>query len=168
MSRLRAPSALIPVIAFLTLALVRPSAAETLPTSPSYAIRQTSLSTGAESSTSASFVLTPTVAQELTIGTSASPGFVLQSGFWSVLGSGLVPVVLTVGPGGVADEVNLVWSGTNPPYEIFRATDCAAVFDLPLTTTTQNQLTGVTTAPGGLTCLNVLAAAPGPAPPPVP
>ena len=133
--------------------------------SASFSIERMTLSAGAEASSSASFVLTPTINQELVVGTSASPGFVIQSGFWSFLGSGLVPVVLSVEPGVAPDEVNLSWSGNNAPYEVFQATDCAAVFGMPLTTTGDNELAGVGTTPAGLTCFNVLATAPGPVPP---
>ncbi len=137
-------------------------------TSASYAIQRSSLSAGAEASASTSFVLTPTIGQELVIGTSASPRFVIQSGFWSWIGSGLVPVLLSVDRGIDPEAVDLSWSGTNDPYEVFQATNCDAVFGAPLTTTVANLLDEVGTASGGLTCFNVLATAPGPLPPQIP
>lgn len=130
--------------------------------SPGYSLTRATLNGGAESSSSASYVLTPTLGQELTIGTSASPRFVLQSGFWSTLGSGLVPVLLAVDTGSVPDAVDLSWSGNNAPYDMYQSVDCSAVFAGSTITTSANALDDVGTAPGGLSCFNVLATAPGP------
>ena len=89
-------------------------------------------------------------------------------GFWSFVGSGLVPVLLTVDRNGIVPgNVDLSWSGNNTPYEIFEATDCTNVFSYPFGTTSANNYDDIT-PPSGLVCYNVLATAPGPAPPPNP
>ena len=101
------------------------------------------------------------------MGTSSSNHFVLQAGFWSFLGSGLVPVYLAVDDTiGIPGNVDLSWSGNNSPYSVYQSVDCTDVFSSLLTTTTANQLTNVMPPAATLVCYSVLATAPGPAPPP--
>ncbi len=99
--------------------------------------------------------------QPMTVGTSSSPKYIVQSGFWSFAGSGLVPVLLQVSKNPTnSDIIRLEWSGNNPPYQIYRAGDCSQVFNAYLTSTTA-QVYDDTTSPPGLSCYNVLATAPG-------
>ena len=68
------------------------------------------------------------VGDAATVGTSAALYLVLQSGFWSFGGSGLVPVVLHVDRSAAdATQALLGWSGNNPPYTIYRGS-CNFVF----------------------------------------
>ena len=134
--------------------------------SENYVLQQSTLDAAGAVSDSANYRLEGSASQALTIGTSSSQAFVLQSGFWSFLGSGLVPVLLSVAKNPTDSElVDLGWSGNDPPYEIFGSPDCSGIFNSLLATTTSNSY--VDTAPPalGLTCYSVLATAPGPAPP---
>jgi hypothetical protein len=135
------------------------------PEPPSYALHQSSANSGGRQSTSTSYRLTASAGQPLTVGTSSSFHYVLQSGFWSFLGSGLVPVILSVDKNAVtAGNVDLSWSGNNPPYDIYQATDCSNVFAGYFDTTAANSYPDVAPPEAGLVCFNVLASAPGPVP----
>lgn len=105
--------------------------------------------------------------QAITIGASSSPHYVAQSGFWSFVGTGLVPVVLSVNRTPAAPgSVDLVWSGNNAPYDVFRAASCASVYGSVFVSTFDNAYTDASGPAGHLTCYSVLASAPGPVPPP--
>jgi hypothetical protein len=103
------------------------------------------------------------VAQESAVGASSAPHFVLQSGFWSFVGSGLVPVVLAIHRN-LEDRStpDLVWTGNNAPYSVYRSSDCVAVFSSLLVSEPGHDYTDTSSFPSGLTCYNVLATAPGP------
>jgi hypothetical protein len=162
-----------PVVSRRTLAVVVAtfcfvplSRADTLSTSTSYRLQTVTLNTGGSPAVSATNAANGSLGQELTVGASASPHFILQSGFWSDLGSTVVPVVLHANrdaslPGAVA----LTWSGNNTSYDVYRSTACASVFDTVLALTTNNAYTDATAPTTGLTCFNVQAVAPGPLPP---
>lgn len=142
-------------------------AASAQSSSPSFILQQSTLSISGEATTSSSFRLTASVGQELTVGTSSSTEIVLQSGFFSFVGSGLVPVVLTVGKNNAnPGNVDLSWSGNNPPYDVYQSTVCSDVFGSFLDTAPNNGLPDVNPPAVTLVCYNVLATAPGPAPPP--
>ena len=64
--------------------------------STNYVLKQHTVSSAGQEASSAGYALGASAGQEATIGTSSSPRFVLQSGFWSFAGSGLVPVILAV------------------------------------------------------------------------
>lgn len=131
--------------------------------SASFRLVQSTLDGGGEESASSTRRAWGSIGQELTIGTSAAPHAILQSGFWSFLGSSLVPVLLTLDKdGGIPASPELTWSGNNPPYTIYRATDCAGVFGGVLAVEPTNTHTDGSSFPDGLTCYNVLATAPGP------
>jgi hypothetical protein len=113
------------------------------------------------------FRIEGSLGQAATIGTSSSPRYVLQSGLWGVLGSGLVPVLLTVDRNAVTPEhVDLNWSGNNAPYDVYQATDCSRVFAGFLDTTDANSYSDIPPPSEDLVCYSVLASAPGPAPGP--
>jgi len=105
--------------------------------------------------------------QATAVGTSSAPHFVLQSGFWGFVGSALVPVVLAADkvpaqPG----AVNLVWSGNNASYDVYRSSGCASVYAAVFAATSSNGYLDPSAPVSGLTCYSVLALAPGPTPPP--
>ena len=136
--------------------------------SASYCLQQATLNGGGTLSTSASYRLTGSLAQESVIGVSASPNYVLQSGFWSYYGSGLVPVLLTVHKNG-SNPANpdLGWTGNNAPYSVYRvASACSTIFSNFLTSQIPLTYTDTTPPASALVCYNVLATAPGPVPPP--
>jgi len=134
--------------------------------SASFVLKQSTTNTGGDVSSN-SFRLTGSGGQEATVGTSSSFHFVLQSGFWSFAGSGLVPVILFAERNVVRpDNVDLSWSGNNSPYDIYQSTDCAAVFSFLLDTTASNFYDDIAPPPARLVCYSVLASAPGPVPPP--
>jgi hypothetical protein len=92
------------------------------------------------------------------VGVSANETFILQSGFWSFVGSGPVPIVLAVDRELSEDlTCDLNWSGNDPPYEIYMAQDCAAVFQSLYATSSDNSMSDVLPAAGGLTCFNVVS-----------
>ena len=67
--------------------------------------------------------------QESVVGCSSSFHYVLQSGFWSFFGSGLVPVILMVTKDtGDPSCPDLSWTGNNPYYFVYRSTDPSAIF----------------------------------------
>ena len=131
--------------------------------SASFRLTRVSLNAAGQESSGATRTEHGSAGQELTIGTSSSPHFVLQAGFWSFLGSGLVPVLLTLEKHlGMPAHPDLMWSGNNPPYTIYRSQDCAGVFGSQLAVLNTNSLTDDAAYPDSLTCYNVLATAPGP------
>ena len=99
--------------------------------SPSFRLVQSTANGGGTSSISTAgtaFRLTSSLGQESAIGTSSSFGFVLQSGFWSFQGSGFVPVLLAAHKNGTSSgQVDLSWTGNNPPYALYATADCSNV-----------------------------------------
>jgi hypothetical protein len=152
-------------IALASFVLTTSATQAEIASSASFVIQQSTLGTAEQPSSSGSYVITASKAQPATIGSSSSPHYIVQSGFWSFIAQGLVPVVVTVDRGSSPPEVNLQWSGNQDPFQVYQSTDCTGVFFAPATQTSSNQLLDVDTVPG-LTCFNVLATAPGPAPPP--
>jgi hypothetical protein len=135
--------------------------------SASYALQQTTVDGAGAEASSTSYRLQGAAAQKAAVGASSSPDYVLQSGFFSFVGSGLVPVVLTVDQDPVDPEnIDLSWSGNNEPYEVYRSADCGAVLGGLLTQLNANSYDDDTVGVGGLHCYRVFATAPGPAPPP--
>jgi len=135
--------------------------------SENYRLEPATADTGGAELQSAAYRLGSSTGQEVVVGTSSSPHFVLQSGFWGYAGSGLVPVELVVARNAIDPQhVDLIWSGNNPPYDVFQATDCANVFAQYYDTTGGNAYPDVTSPAASLVCYQVLATAPGPAPPP--
>lgn len=130
--------------------------------SASYRLQQSTLSSGGALSSATSYLENGSLGQELTIGASSSPHFVVQSGFWSFAGTSLVPVYLTVHKTlSEPSHVMLQWTGNNPPYGLFRSPDCTEVFSGPLASETSNAYDDVPPS-DHLICYNVLATAPGP------
>jgi len=136
-------------------------------TSTSYRLTRSSANAGGSEASSTSYVLNASAAQAATIGASSSPAFVLQSGFWSWAGSGVVPILLTVDRNAsTAGNIDLSWSGNNAPYDIYQATDCTDVFNSLFDTTSANNYDNIAPPAASLVCYSILATAPGPAPPP--
>jgi hypothetical protein len=140
--------------------------------SASYVLQQSTLNGGGQAISSANFRMTASLTQESVIGVSSSPGHVLQSGFWSYYGAGLVPVLLLVHKNGATPaDPDLSWSGNNAPYVIYRqfgasaSSACGSVFGNLLTSQTPQFYTDTSPPASPLTCYNVLATAPGPVPP---
>jgi hypothetical protein len=153
-------------LAALALASLSAPVAHAQSSSVSYVLQQSTTNDGGEVSDSAGYRLAASLGQEATIGTSSSVSYVLQSGFWSFVGSGLVPVILMVDKNaGTPGNVDLTWSGNNPPYDIYQATDCTSVFSRLFDTSVTNEYPNITPPGDDLVCYNVLATAPGPAPP---
>lgn len=164
--------------ALLVLAGIAPmvgAACNGVASSASFCMQQTTLNGGGTTSvspTGTAFRLTASIGQESVIGVSSSPNYVLQSGFWSYYGSGLVPVLLTV-----AKDVSptfypkLNWTGNNPNYSVYRlggatsSAACSTVFSNLLTTVTPQTYTDAAPLAAALSCYSVLATAPGPTPP---
>jgi len=134
--------------------------------SPSFRLTQSTLNGGGQTSVSpagSNFRLSGSLGQESTIGTSSSFGYVLQSGFWSWQGSGLVPVILTgVKNGTTPADPDLSWTGNNSPYSMYRATDCSAVASGYLLTQPGQTWTDTVPPAAQLVCYSVFATAPGP------
>ncbi len=165
------------VPALLTLAAFAPpalAACNGVAQSASFCMQQTTLNGGGTTSvspTGSNFRLTASIGQESVIGVSASPNYVLQSGFWSYYGSGLVPVLLTLDKDAAPDYFpRLNWTGNNPNYSIYRlngatsASACATVFGNLLFTQLPRTYTDTAILAQPLTCYSVLATAPGPVP----
>jgi len=137
------------------------------PSSPSYILQQSSLNGGGKTSSSSGYRLEASFAQPATVGTSSAAPYVLQSGFWSFVGSGLVPVVLSVNRNTVdPEDIDLDWSGNDDPFEIYRSTDCASVLSSFFVQTAGNSYTDTSPPSVNLLCYSVLPSAPGPVPPP--
>jgi hypothetical protein len=135
--------------------------------SPSFRLQPVTINGGGARAGSATSLADGSLGQELVVGASSSPHFVLQSGFWSFLGSTLVPVVLVASKiPAQAGAVDLTWSGNNAPYAVYRATNCASIFSGVFVTTSSNAYSDASAPTSGLACYNVLASAPGPRPPP--
>ena len=67
----------------------------------------------------------------------------------------------------VRQNATLLWSGNNPPYDLFRSSDCTNVTTTPPLTTLSGNSYAETSAPMvNLLCYQVFATAPGPGPPP--
>lgn len=141
--------------------------AETASTSPSYRLEPATLDAAGPQVASSAHVASASLAQPLAIGTSSSPHFVVQSGFWGFTGSGLVPVVLSANrTTGQPQSIDLAWSGNDAPYDLYRAESCATIYSSIYATTSNNAYTDASAPTSGLTCYSVLALAPGPVPPP--
>ncbi len=136
--------------------------------SANYRLKQMTLNSGGAVSQSAGFRLEFSQGQETTIGTSASTGYIVQAGFWGAFGSGLIPVILYLDKDTVVREnAALLWSGNNPPYDVFRSSNCTNVTNTPpLTTVSGNSYAETSSPMVDLLCYRVFATAPGPAPPP--
>jgi len=136
-------------------------------TSANYRLDPVTINGGGSPATSATTRLNASLGQELSVGASSAPHFILQSAYWSFLGSTVVPVVLTANRDAVQSaDVNLSWSGNNASYNVHRNVACASVFASVLATTSNNAYNDSAAPIAGLTCYNVIAFAPGPAPPP--
>jgi hypothetical protein len=136
--------------------------------SASYRLQPMTINGGGAPATAPNSRLNASIGQELAVGASSSPHFIVQSGFWSFVGSSVVPVVLLASRNiAQSTQVDLTWSGNNASYDIYRNTGCASVFSSVLASTS-NRFYFDTTAPSlvQLVCYNVLALAPGPVPPP--
>jgi hypothetical protein len=138
--------------------------------SASYRLKAVTLDAAGAASASPSRVANGSLGQELVVGVSAAPHFILQSGFWSYLGSTVVPVVLAVNrdPGDAA-AIDLTWTGNNALYDVYSSSNgrCASLFGAVPAGTTANAYVDSTVPEEPLVCYSVLAVAPGPlAPPP--
>lgn len=130
--------------------------------SASFCLRQTTLDAGGAAGASAGYASTGSLGQEVAVGTSSSPQYVLQSGFWSFCGSGLVPVVLLVTKNSSDPELpDLSWSGNNPPYVVYRDLDPSQVYGSPLTSTSAKAYTDAAPPSAAVVFYGVLATAPG-------
>ena len=137
--------------------------------SASYRLVSTTLDAAGGSPAGPSASLNGSLGQELVVGVSAGPHFVLQSGFWGFLGSTVTPVVLAVNRNpGDPDAIDLTWSGNNATYDIYRSTSshCDSQYASVLAATSANAYTDAEPPSAPLVCYSVLAVAPGPVAPP--
>ena len=135
--------------------------------SANFRLQQSTTNDGGQTSTSANYRLDASIGQESAIGASSYLNDLLQSGFWSFLGSGLAPVILTVVKNGTTPtNPDLAWTGNNPTYQLYRATDCSAVFSTLIGSQSPKAYTDIAPPAAPVVCYNVLATAPGPIPPP--
>ncbi len=129
--------------------------------STSYCLQQSTLNTAGLQVTSLSYALNASLGQELTTGSSSSNLYVLQSGFWGWFGTTLVPVVLMVSKTPADPDLpKLDWSGNNPPYTIYRATNCALIFFSEHGRTSLKTYVDEMPPAEALTCYNILATPP--------
>src|SRR5512143_2148696 len=86
-ARVILPSKLVQLlmIALLSVTVAAPLLAQSQ--SASYLLQQSTVNDGGTRSTSASYALAGSMGQESAIGTSSAPHYVVQSGFWSFVGS---------------------------------------------------------------------------------
>ena len=130
-----------------------------------YVLQQATFNTGGGTSVSPAGTahrMSDSLGQESVSGCSSSFHYVLQSGFWSFVGSGLVPVVLMLAKdAGDPECPDLSWTGNNQYYFVYRSTSAADTFwnldhSQPGRTWTDGS------PPEGLVVIyNVLATAPG-------
>jgi hypothetical protein len=131
------------------------------PSSASYELERLTVNAAAVSAASASFSLRGSLGQESVVGAASSDQFALQTAFWSFAGSGLVPVVLSLGKNHVNPNwPDLLWSGNSAPYRLYRATNCADVFADLLTTQSARAYTDSSPPATRLICYNVLEQTP--------
>jgi len=126
--------------------------------SVSYGLQQSTVDASGGSCASTGYVQDASLGQELVVATSASVHYVVQSGFWGFLGSGLAPVILDVtnSPGPPQQPV-LTWTGNGADYSIYRSIDCADVFAGFLAAESGHTYTDATPPGATLACYNVLA-----------
>ena len=153
-------------LAIALTALIAANGVRAQSSSAGYVQHQSTANSGGAETSSASYVLNASAGQKAVIGTSSSPAsqmFVLQSGFWSFAGSGVVPVVLMVDrSANMPENVDLTWSGNNAPYRVYQTTDCSDVFGVLHITETTNGLSDLAPPTASLVCFNVLPSSPGP------
>jgi len=131
--------------------------------SPRFILQQITVNAAGTTSQGPGHVLSASLGQEVTVGTSSSVPHVAQSGFWSFFGSGLAPVLLMAqtNPGN-SQNVDLTWTGHNAPYAVFQSSNCTDVFSALFATTPDRRYDNISPPPAALVCFNVLATAPGP------
>lgn len=133
--------------------------------SPRYILQQATMNTGGGTSVSPSGTahrVDDSLGQESVNGCSSSFHFVLQSDFWSFLGPGLVPVVLTVAKNsGDPALPDLSWTRNNPDYFVCRFTDPSAIFSGLSHTQTLKDWTDTSPPDAPVVYYSVLATAPG-------
>ena len=151
---------LVLVSALLAIGFARAGSCGDEPSSPSFLLRQSSVSTGGGAgSGSAGFRLDSTAGQRGAVGASSSNLYVLRSGFWSFAGTGPVPILLAAS--GSGDSVSLAWTGNDPPFDVLRSVSCADLSSGWLIS--QSSKTFLDTAPptGPLVCYAVRGQTPG-------
>ncbi len=154
------------IISLIVFLVLCPRSVPAQSSSARYRLAQSTLNGGGSVSASpsgTSYRLAASFGQESTIGTSSSFRYVLQSGFWSFQGSGLVPVILYVTKNGSAPaNPDLSWTGNNPPYALYSTAGCSNVTSGFVTTTPLQAWTDTAPPLGVLDCYSVFATAPGP------
>lgn len=97
-----------------------------------YSMKRVGTSAGAVAMTSTNYSNRASVGQESPVGSASfcNVGSRTSTGFWSVLGVGAVPIVLT-GRRNASDplDVDLSWSGADPIYQVYRAFTPADIFN---------------------------------------
>ena len=130
-----------------------------------FVIQQATVNGGGGGGTSepdGAYRMDDSLGQESAIGCSSSFHYVLQSGFWSFLGSGLVPVILMVTKDdGDPSSPELSWTGNNPYYFVYRSTDPSAIFSNLDHTQPGQTWTDGSPPDAPVVFYNILATAPG-------
>lgn len=149
----------------LAISLLAAGALATEATSPSFVLDQATAPAGAGRSESAGYALDGTLGQPATTGSSASFNYIVQSGFWGHLGSGIVPVLLRIDRNALdPTHVDLAWSGIDAPFEIYQSAACDDIFGGFLASTGTNSFDNIIPPVAELVCYRVLPTAPGRAP----
>ena len=130
--------------------------------SASYNLQPLTVSNGGAESSSTSYAMHDTAGQEATVGTSASFGFIVESGFWAFQGARLQPIFLSVEKDPVVpSNPHLLWTGSDTPFVVHRSVDCATLSLSPHTAQGGNSWTDPSPPLATLVCYSVVATAPG-------
>jgi hypothetical protein len=116
----------------LPLLLILAAASTSAQESANFKLERLTLAATPGAASSANYATTITLGQEGPSGSVSrcSGGFLLTTGFWSVLGETPVPVWLTLGRNAVDRTLpDLMWSGSSSEFTLYRATVPMSVID---------------------------------------
>jgi hypothetical protein len=145
-------------VALIASVVVSTTAAMAQSQSASYRLVRSTVNGSGGPSASASYRAAASLGQESVVATSASARYVVQSGFWSFLGTGLAPVTLHVNnTTGDPEDPILTWTGNGASYQIHRSANCGNVLESFLANETGLTYTDTATPAQPLLCYSVLA-----------
>jgi len=153
------------VKSFLPLAVVllatsaAPAAAQDS-TSASFRIQGLAISATNTPSSSTHFRISGSAANAATVTPSASASFVSQPGFWGWIGNGVVPLILATSKPS-STKIALDWTGNDPPFRVYRSTDCSDPLQSEIAWTSDHQVVDRPPPLAPLVCYTVYASAPG-------
>ncbi len=124
--------------------------------SEQYRLLASTLAAGGGTAAGPLYRVTGTIGQETVIAPSSSAQNLVQSGFWCFLGTGIIPVILSVNQvPGSPDEVILEWSGNAALYEVDRTVVCRDVASGFLTQVIAKNYTDASPPEAPLVCYSV-------------